>query len=437
MRRTFVPLLLAVLITPHAFGQASSPAVPSLHEPGVAASGVVSGTAATRGLTLDVAVQTALRQNPQLRAAELEVQASAGGIRQAGALPNPTLGVEQEDTRRDTRSTTIQLSQLLELGGKRAAREQLARRNRDLAENELVSRLAEIKANTTQAFFDALIAQERVRVAEESVRIASGGTAAAGRRVTAGKVSPTEETRARVAEANARIELRQAQAERLASLHALTALMAVPDGSVNQVDGRAEALPALPAADSLVQRMEMSPVLRRAQLEVQRAQAAYDLERARRVPDVTLSVGSKRSQELGRNQPVIGISIPLPVFDANQGAQLEALRRRDAAQAMAQDEALRLRSGVLQAADQLQARSSEVQMLQQEVLPGAQSAYEAASRGFELGKFGFLDVLDAQRTWLQARAQYLNALAQAHRASAELERRLGSTNDSPLPGTQP
>lgn len=437
MRRTFVPLLLASLVTPHAFGQASSPAVPSLHAPTAAASGIAVDASIARGLTLDVAVQTALRQNPLLRAAELEVQASAGGVRQAGALPNPTLGFEQEDTRRDTRSTTVQLSQLLELGGKRAARGELARRNQDLAENALVSRLAEIKANTTQAFFDALIAQERVRVAEESVRIASGGTAAAGRRVTAGKVSPTEETRARVAEANARIELRQAQAERLASLHALTALMAVPDSSVIQVDGRAETLPALPAGDSLVQRMEKSPVLRRAQLEVQRAQAAYDLERARRVPDVTLSVGAKRSQELGRNQPVVSISIPLPVFDTNQGAQLEALRRRDAAQATAQAEVLRLRSEVLQAADQLQARSSEVQMLQQEVLPGAQSAYEAASRGFELGKFGFLDVLDAQRTWLQARAQYLNALAQAHRAAADLERRLGSTNDSPTPGTQP
>lgn len=437
MRRTVVPLLLAALTTPHAFGQATPPAVPPLHPPGVAASGSASGAVTTPGLTLDVAVQTALRQNPQLQAAELEVQASAGGVRQAGALPNPTLGFEQEDTRRDTRSTTVQLSQLLELGGKRAAREQLARRNRDLAENALASLLAEIKANTTQAFFDALIAQERVRVAEESVRIATGGTAAANRRVTAGKVSPTEETRARVAEANARIELRQAQAERLASLHALTALMAVPDGSVIQVDGRAETLPVLPSGDSLVRRMEQSPVLQRAQLEVQRAQAAYDLERARRVPDVTLSVGAKRSQELGRNQPVIGISIPLPVFDTNQGAQLEALRRRDAAQATAQAELLRLRSEVLQAADQLQARSSEVQMLQQEVLPGAQSAYEAASRGFELGKFGFLDVLDAQRTWLQARAQYLNALAQAHRAAAELERRLGSKTDSPSLGTQP
>jgi cobalt-zinc-cadmium efflux system outer membrane protein len=69
---------------------------------------------------------------------------------------------------------------------------------------------------------------------------------------------------------------------------------------------------------------------------------------------------------------------------------LEALRRRDAAQATAQAEELRLRSEVLQMADLLQARKDEVEALRREVLPGAQSAYEAAKTGFELGKFSFL-----------------------------------------------
>ena len=91
----------------------------------------------------------------------------------------------------------------------------------------------------------------------------------------------------------------------------------------------------------------------------------------------------------------------------------------------------RLRTEVLQAADQLKARADEAQLLDQDVLPGARSAYEAASRGFELGKFGFLDVLDEQRTWLQSRTQYLTALAEAHRAAAELERRLGAPTDRP------
>ena len=66
--------------------------------------------------------------------------------------------------------------------------------------------------------------------------------------------------------------------------------------------------------------------------------------------------------------------------------------------------------------------------LTREVLPGAQEAHVAATRGFELGKFGFLDVLDAQRTWLQVRSQYFAAVAQVHRNAAEIERLLGTTD---------
>ena len=69
-------------------------------------------------------------------------------------------------------------------------------------------------------------------------------------------------------------------------------------------------------------------------------------------------------------------------------------------------------------------------MLQQEILPGAQSAYDAATKGFELGKFNFLDVLDAQRTSFQAQSQYLRALAEAHRSAAAIQLILGEASPS-------
>jgi cobalt-zinc-cadmium efflux system outer membrane protein len=432
MRRIFVPLLCAVLTPSLVFGQATPPPQNSSNTVVAPAPGTSKSA-----LTLIEAVQTAFRQNPQLRIAELEVEATKGAVQQAGVFLNPSLGVEQQDTGRETRQTTVQLSQPIELGGKRSARIELANSSQEVALAELAMQRAGLRAVTTQAFFEALIAQERVKVAEESLKIVASGTAAAARRVTAGKVSPTEETRARVAEANVRIELRQTKADQQAALRTLALVMGVSEGSLNQLDGRPETLPVPQSNEAIAERIAQSPLLKRAQGEVRRAQAAYELERARRIPDVTVSVGTVRSQELGRDQPMIGLTIPIPVFDRNQGAQLQALRRLDSAQVQAQSEERRLRSEVLQAAEQMEARTSEVQSLQQEVLPGAQSAYEAASRGFELGKFGFLDVLDAQRTWLLARAQYLNALGQAHRASAELERRLGSTNDSPEAGNQP
>ena len=266
---------------------------------------------------------------------------------------------------------------------------------------------------------------------EESPRIANGGVDAAVRRVTAGKVSPTEETRARVAASTARIDLRQAQAELSASLRALSAVMGVAEGTVQRLDGNVEVLPVAPSAPDIMARLPDAPAIRRAQLEVQRADAGYSVARAKGVPDVTVGVGARRDQTVGRTQAVLSVSVPLPFFDRNQGGQLEALRRRDAAQATAQAEELRLRSEVLQMADLLQARKDEVEALRREVLPGAQTAYEAAKTGFELGKFSFLDALDAQRTWLQVRSQYYTAVAQVHRTAAEIDRQLGTTTDRP------
>lgn len=434
MRRFCVPLFVAALSTPLAFGQAASAPARPLNSP--QPSSAASAAMARPALTLDGAIDYALRNSPLLRAAQSEVEATRGSIEQAGVIPNPTLGVDQEDVQRAARVTTVQLSQTFELGGKRSARVELARQGREVALADMAGRAAEVRAAAIQTFFEALVAQERVKVAEESLAIAANGTAAAVRRVSAGKVSPTEETRARVAEANAKVELTQAQAERQSALRALSVLTGAPEtGAV--LDGRAETMPALPANTTLADRISGSPVLRRAQAEVQRAGAAFELERARGVPDVTVGVGARRAQEMGRSQPIFSFSIPLPVFDRNRGAQYEAARKRDAAVAAAEAEEQRFRLDVLQTIDQLQARTTEAQVLRQEVLPGAQSAYEAASRGFELGKFNFLEVLDAQRTWLQARTQYLNALAQGHRSAADLERRLGAPNDRPISGTQP
>ena len=382
-------------------------------------------------LTLSAAIERALSAHPRLRAAAFEVEAADGAVQQAALPPNPSLALEQEDTRRETRTVTVLLSQPLEIGGQRAARTALARRGRDISQAELEALRAELRADVVQAFFAALVAQERVTAAEESLRIAGGGADATARRVAAGKLSPIDETRARVAQATARIEWRQAQADRLAALHALAAAVGIDEGTIGAVDGDAGSLPALPAEAELARRLADAPALRRARLEVDRAQAAYELERTRRLPDVTVTLGAKRAQEIGRNQAVIGVSVPLPLFDRNQGAQREALKRHQAAEQLAEAESLRLRAEVLSAADELAARADEVDALQRTVLPGAREAYTAATRGFELGKFGFLDVLDAQRTWLQARMQWLDALARAHRANADLERRLGAPAQQP------
>lgn len=428
MRRRLLPLGLAALFINPSFAQA----VDAVRGNSFETNNITAARATEPGgpLTLKTALELALDANPELSAAGRELEALKATIVQAEVRPNPEISTLVEDTRRETRTTTLLLNQPIELGGKRAARIKAAERGRDAGSLELEAKRAEIRSAVTAAFFDVLVAQERLRLAQASVELAQRATAAASRRVAAGKVSPVEETKARVAEAGVRVELTLAVSDLATARKRLAATWGNPSPRFERAEGDAEALPALPALADLNARLVASPAMMRARIEVDRRQALAEIERSRRIPNVTVSLGAKRNEELGRDQAILGVSIPIPVFDRNQGNLLEALRRTDKARDELATIEIRLSNELAAAFERLNAARQEVESLRRDILPGAQSAFDAATKGFELGKFGFLDVLDAQRTLIQAKSQYLRALAEAHRSAAEIERVLGQASSS-------
>lgn len=378
-------------------------------------------------LTLPQALARAMSSNAELAVLSREVEAAEGPVLQGAARPNPELSFLLEDTRRSTRTTTVQVNQALELGNQRAARIVAAERARDIAAAELAAKRADVQAAVAASFYEVLLAQERLALSRGAVDLARRASEVAGKRVQAGKISPVEETKALTAEAGARLDAAQADAELTLSRLRLAASWGstTPDfGPTVRLTASAEP-PVVPTADTLARRLEASPALARARLEVQRRQAISELARAQQTPDLTVSVGVKRDAELRLTQAVMGLSMPLPVFDRNQGNLLEALRREDKARDELLAAEIALRTSVLQGASRLAAASAEVTMLRDTVLPGAQSAYDAATKGFELGKFNFLDVLDAQRTLFQAQANHLRARGDALRAAVEVDRLLG------------
>lgn len=376
-------------------------------------------------LTLEQALEQATSRNPAIAAASKEVEATEGAIRQAGVWRNPEISAIVEDTRRETRTTTTTVSFPLELGAKRAARVTAAERARDVARAELASTRAELRSRVIAACFAVVVAQERAKLATSSVETATRAAHAVGKRVAAGKVSPVEEARARVDQANAQLESAEAAAELQTTRFALAAQLGDSEPKFDTVAADPAVMPERPAFAELMARLEASPALAASRLEVERRRALVDVERTKASPDVTLSVGAKRDNELGRTQAVIGVSIPLPLFDRNHGAVLEASRRTDKASDELHAARLRLAAELQEAANRLAVSTTSLQTLQGTVLPSAQLAYDAAGQGFEAGKFGFLEVLDAQRSLLQARSRYLNTLAAAYQAAAVIDRIVG------------
>jgi len=376
-------------------------------------------------ITLNQALDFALNANPEIAVALREREAIEGVKLQAATRPNPTVSTLVEDTRSATRQTTVSVEQPFELGDKRTTRMKAADVRYDAATAGFELKKADIHANVIAAFYDVLAAQERQKIAQSSLEIARQARDAASKRVQAGKISPVEETKSRVAESGAMIEANQAASTLTSARKRLTALWGNPFPRFNRAEGQVETIRAIPLLADLTALLDNAPAIKSARLEIDARQAQANIEKTRQTPDLTVSVGARRNDELNLNQAVLGLSIPIPVFDRNQGNLQEALSRTDKARDQLAALRIQLETQLAEAYERLNSARQSVRTLQDEILPGAQSAFDAASQGFAFGKFNFLDVLDAQRTLFQAKSQYISALSEAHQAEADIERILG------------
>ncbi|MDR6576432.1 TolC family protein [Pseudomonas extremaustralis] len=376
-------------------------------------------------LTLDSALQTAFANNPELAAARWEIGIAEGARQQAGLIPNPVASWDAEDTRRSTRTTSVKLSQTLELGGKRGARIDVATRAQDAAALSLEQRRNGLRADVIEGYYGALRAQERLDLAQRSLALAERGLVVANGRVAAGKSSPVEATRAQVQLSEIRLEFNRAQMGLTDAYRRLAASTGSAATDFQAVATQGPATPPLPSAAHLLARLEQTAELRLAELQILQGEASIGLEKAQRIPDLDVSIGSQYDASARERVNLVGVSMPIPLFNRNQGNVLAATRRADQARDQRNAAELRLRTETRQALDQWQTANTEVRAFNQQILPAAQSAVDAATRGFEMGKFNFLDVLDAQRTLIAARTQYLTATAQATEAWVRIERIYG------------
>ena len=385
-----------------------------------------SSAQASQSLSLPQALAAAFAQNPELAAAGREIGIADGERRQAGLLPNPELSWEVEDTRRDTSTTTVTLSQPLELGGKRGARIAVAGTGQAKLGNGL-------RADVVQAFHAALRAQTALELAQQSQALTERGLRVVQGRVTAGQSSPVEATRAQVQLAQAQAEVRRAQTQRGVAYQALARLTGSPLASFDLLQAANLSPGVAPSADALLDRVAQTAEWRLAAAQVERGDASLGSEKAQRIPNLTVSLGSQYSREDRERVNVVGLSMPLPLFDRNQGNVLAAARRADQARDLRNAVELRLRSETRSAVSQWHTAMQEVDAYDRTILPSAQQAVDTATRGFEMGKFAFLDVLDAQRTLIEARGLYLEALAAATDARAQVERIYGDLDDLSTP----
>lgn len=393
-------------------------------------SGLMAPAALAQSISLPQALSTAMDANPDLAAARQEIGIADGARKQAGLIPNPTISYDVEDTRRNTSQTTVSLSQTLELGGKRGARVDVATYGQTAAQLELDRRVNGLRADVVQAFYAALRAQTGLDLAKQSLELTERGLRIVDGRVRAGKSSPVEATRAQVQLAEAQLQVRRAETEKATAYQQLAQIT----GSSVTVFDRLESptlSPGLPPrTEDLLAKLDQTAEMRQAVVQIDKSDASLGSEKAQRIPNLTVSVGSQYDRSVRERVNTVGLSMPLPLFDRNQGNILSASRRADQARDQRNAVELRLRTETQTALNQWSTAMQEVESYDKTILPSAQQAVETATRGFEMGKFGFIEVLDAQRTLIVARGQYLESLAAATNARAQVERIYGEVGST-------
>lgn len=409
-----------------------APSPPSLPEAGETSQIATPEPAAGGTITLKQALALALEKSPALKAYSLEIRAREARAIQAGLLPNPNIEAFLENFGGSGsvegfkgNETTILLSQLVPLSQRISRQRKVAGLDAGLAGWDYEAARLDVLTDTAKAYADLVTAERRLAIMEELNGLSKRVYGTVAEQANAGEISPIQEKRARVAHSQTEISLSRAKREVEAARKALAAKWGSTTADFGKAEGSLDTLLPVPPYEDLAGYVSSNPDVARWTAEMERREAVLSLEKARAIPEPVVSGGYRRIAENDDNAFVVGLSIPLPIFDRNQGAIAEARSLVSKGEEEKREAEVNVSASLAAAYAELQSSYEAASLLKREIVPKAEEAYSSIFEGYREGKFSLLDVLDAQRTVFDTELEYVDALRSYHRAVADVERLTG------------
>lgn len=403
--------------------------------------GATAPVAAVTAPPFPTLLAEARERAPRLAEANAGIARAAGLAQQAGARPNPELGVELENfggsgpyENFGASETTVSVGVPFELGGKRPARIAAGRAELDAARARVLVAGAEYDFALAASYADAEADGVRLDLAKDALRLAEDDLRVAKALVDAGKEAALRQVQARSAVESARAGVDMARAAQAASLAELTALAGAPQPFTSVPPSllpHAERDETLPAPDPLA-----SPAYRAAQAAREAAARRVAVERTRQSPDLTASVGVRRfggdDEARSATAAVAGLALPLPLFDRNRGNIAAASAELVGAEAAVSAARFEAESGVRAGRARAVAALSRIAAARDAESTAAE-AYRLSRLGYEGGKLPLIEVLNARRALTEARVATVDARLERLGAEAELARLAGAPPFGDLP----
>lgn len=380
-------------------------------------------------VTLDDAIKKALDASPRLQSVTAGLDAAKGAEEQAGYWQNPSIGFEAENVAgsgnfsgTDSAEYTLGINQTVEIGGKRGARQNAARAFRESANVDVLAERLNLERDVHIAYEEVLAEAEAVKLAYEMEKLAKSVLGSVSKRVNAAAEPEIQRSKAEVAYSTSVIAREQEERQLEVAKQKLVRLWGESDFNISLDHGHFFELESPAPLASYREKLNDIPDMQRLAFAKAEKESLLDFERAASIPDPTFSLGVRDFRESGDQAFVLGVSLPIPVLNQNQGNIAKARAELSQAESDARQLELSLEQQLIENWQQWDTAYSEANRLQEKLLPAAEKAFRLARSGYNKGKFPYLEVLDAQRTLFDARSQYHGALKRYHTARANVER---------------
>lgn len=393
-------------------------------------------------LTMDAYIREALENNPDLAAQRLTIGVAQTREMTARLRPNPVLTLSGQTLNllgaTYTSATPLGPNQFnvhtefpLERGGKRQERIAVARQDRGLAETGVQEVARQVVAAVQNAFVDVQQAAEDLNLAQENLRSLERVVAINEARQRAGDLSQVELERSRVAALQYRTAVQQAELALDLAKSQLWRLLGrrQPAGAL-AIDGAMRRDAVLEGLEELVDKaLKKRPDYVLSQQAQARSRADLRLQLAQRKVDFSVGTEFTRQAAWGISGNSIGLylSVPLPVFNRNQGEIARAQREIGLAEAQTRALEAAIRTEVEQAYRQYRVTRTLLEGIESNMLARARGVRDTTEYSYKRGEASLVEYLDAQRAFNDAMKAFNDARADYARSLYRIETVTGTT----------
>lgn len=379
-------------------------------------------------ITLDDALKAAYSSEPELAAFALEIERNKALEEQAGKFPNLRLNVGMEEFGgsgflggTEVMKSRYGISQEFELGGKRKNRVRTARQKTAVSQAEMEEKTRHVETLVKSRFVAVYTSQQALQIQKENLKLVRDSFSVIAELVKAGEISPLLEDRAAVELATAEtLHLRAEQLLEKCRLE-LAATWNSFSPEFTSVQGDFTEISKIPPLNILLDFLEDHPIARRWKAEKLHSQAELALAKSHIWPDLELGGGYQKFQENQQHAYYVEMSIPIPLFNRNQGGIKAARTGTKIAEKKEQYALLLLKNRTAEVFRDLTAVKAELEALNNTLVPAARRAYEAVSEAFRLGEEEYISVIDSQRLLLDSNHRQAELTTSYFELKAELE----------------